>query len=907
MPDNKKRNNLNQRNNNSSKARAEKQEKQTLAFERSGKSTGKEKNSTTRRNGTSTDNKVERLEKNHKKPRYFAPNKNIHKDVKTTVKTREKSTSEESRLKNNKLVPRNGLHHQQTRNKPQISNKEKPKNNQRRKRRINVSFNRPGVIVIASLVLLLFLYFTFVLFRMQILNHQEMTELANNQYYRKIKIPPKRGDILDRNGKVLATTTNVFRVGITPKHVYSLSQSQTESEIVDTVSGILEMDKAEFAGYLADIEKDYIQIRKDVPQDKADLLDQYLAINQIGGFRLDAEPERVYLNEDVASQVIGFSGLNEDTLEGRLGIEYYLNDVLAGSAGYSYGARDNYLNQGDLPFSESAELSTNDGNTVTLTIDYEINKKLQENVREAVDLLDAGAGGMGLVMDVNTGEVLAMASYPYFASSDPTAEQTEVDFSGTWDPSGSETIDILSEHYWRNKVISDVFEVGSTFKTLTLAMGLEENITSEETIYSDDPIDVLDYTIKCWTEEGHGHETLADAFLNSCNPPFVQVGLNLGIDKFYEYVDAFGFNQLSGVELPGEARNIFHENPSLIDLATLSFGEQSGLNLMSFSKGLASVVNGGNLMTPTIIKQISNPAGTIVKTAEPKIERRVISEKTSDRVNQLLSRNDIMQGVNKVSAGYQLGGKTSTSVNEFTEELTMSYVSFAPIDDPEIMVIIVAQNVGNGELGSNSLISNVSGIVDYTLDHMHIERNYQSQQLDEMQQMVEVPDISGKTLEQLKAELNRQAVEVFPGVESMKTEDYIATIVPAPGTPIHYGSRIYAYPTMEIPEDPVPLPDFRGKNYNECLIAANSAGLVPQFIGDMSGLAVEQTIGESPQITEPEQETDPNVETPGEVDQTTPSGTTDQQSENKIEFVQRGTMIKITLQSETDDQGGNDG
>lgn len=836
MPNNKEHNkNFYRRDESGRKARAEKEKKEALAFRHSENST-----------------------KPPQKNRFFSPGENIHNDVNTTYKTSKRPTV---------------------------------------KRKRNVSFNRPAVLVIALLIAILFLYFAFVLFQMQVQKHDEMTELANNQYYRKVIIPPRRGDILDRNGKVLATTINVFRIGVTPKHVYSLIETQGTSEIIDTVSGLLSLDKDELKGYLDQKDASYIQIAKDVPQEKADLLDQYLALNQIGGFRLDAEPKRIYLNEDVASQVVGFCGLNGDVLEGRLGIEYQMNDVLSGSAGYSYGARDNYLNSGVLPFSESAELAAMDGQTVTLTIDDEINKKLQEQVKEAVDLLGAKSGGMGLVLNVNTGEVLAMASYPYFRSADPTAKQTALDFPGVWNPENTETINFLSDNYWRNKVISEIFEVGSTFKTLTLAMGLEENVSSEETYYDDAPIDVLDYTIKCWSEEGHGYETLSDAFLNSCNPPFVQVSLDLGVDKFYEYIDAFGFNQLSGVELPGEAKCIFHENPSKIDLATLSFGEQSGFNLMSYAKGMASVVNGGNLMTPHIIKQITNADGGVVSATEPQIERRVISQRTSQRVNKLLARNDILQGINKVTAGYQLGGKTSTSVNEYTDELTMSYAGIAPIDNPEILTIIVAQEVDNGHLGSNSLINNVSGMVDFTLDHLHIARHYQQDQIDNMQTTIQVPDLTGQTLEQLKAELNRESVEVYAGVPEMKPDDYVAMIVPASGTSIHYGSRIYAYPTTEIPEDPVAVPDFKGKNYNECLIAANSAGLVLQFSGDMTGLAVEQSI--APSTGSPSE--DP-IENPTGTDEDNSIDPADQQqSEAPNMFVQKGTVIKITLQSEAGD------
>ena len=804
---------------------------------------------------------------------FFKSNTNIPDDVKTTSKS-------SGRASNKKM-----------------SNKMKPRGKSRR-----------GILLVSAFILLLLIYYSTVLYEVQIKKHEEMSELANHQYYRKMTTAPKRGDILDRNGKVLATTTNIYRIGVTPKHVYSLLQSQTQDEIAENFAGILDLDLSEIKNELEKKDELYIQIAKNISQEKTDLLKRYLDAHQIGGVRLDAEPKRIFLNENIASQVIGFSSLNGDILEGRLGIEYEMDSVLSGQAGFSFGARDNYSYSGLLPFSESTEQSTKDGYNVQLTLDYQINKKLQEHVERAVKSLNAKEGGMGLVLNVNTGEVLGMASYPYFYSSDPSAEPLDLVYEDEWDPTDQDAIDFLMENVWRNRVISDVFEVGSTFKILTLAMGLEENITTEEKIYSDDPIDILDYTIKCWSGSGHGDETLADAFKNSCNPPFVQVALDLGTEKFYEYVDAFGFTKLSGIQLPGEAANIFHENPSPIDTATLAFGEQSGLNLMSYSKGLSSAVNGGNLMTPSIIKQITDQQGRIVSNFESQIERRVLSESTSDRVNNLLSRNDLMQGINKASVGYALGGKTSTSVNEFTEELTMSYASFAPIDNPEIMVIIVAQSVDNSTF-SDSLINNVSGLVDWILDYMNVQRNYTEKSIQNMQDTVALTELYGRTLEDAMYSLTYESIIVVPGTDDMKADDLILNMVPAPGTELHRGSKIYVYPQAEIEEDLVSVPNFSGKNYSECMIEADAAGLIVKFEGDYRGLAVEQSIAASDDLAmdlidglEDNVEIDPFLDEENNHNELeSEEGTmTDFNEKLKQTLVQRGTIIKITLQLDPD-------
>lgn len=784
--------------------------------------------------------------------------------------------------------------------------KSKKANFKANNRKYKIRINRIAIVFISVLILFVLIYYSTVLYDVQVNKHDEMSEVANYQYYSKIISPPKRGDILDRNGRVLATTTNIYRIGITPKYVYSLVNTQTENEIAETVAGILSLDASDVKSELQRVEETYIQLAKDISQDKADLLEEYLQINQIGGVRLDPEPERVFLNDNVASQIIGFSSLNGNVLEGRLGIEYELDSILSGQAGFTFGARDNYANSGLLPFTESAEQSTEDGYNVTLSLDYEINEQLQDYLERAIVSLEAEKQGMGLVMDVQTGELLGVASYPYFFSSDPTAELKEIEYENDWNPTEQETIDFLMENVWRNKAVSDLFEVGSTFKILTAAMGIEENITNEDKLYSDDPIDVLDYTISCYSGDGHGTETLADAFTRSCNPPFVQIALDLGIDKFYSYVDAFGFNNPSGVRLPGEAANLMHEDPSLIDLATLSFGEQSSLNLISYSKGLSSVVNGGNLLTPTIVKQITDQQGRVVQNFEPQIERRVISENTSSRINKLLERNDVLLGINKVSPGYLLGGKTSTSVDELTDSLTMSYVSFAPINNPRIMTIMVVQDIGKTEAYSDNMINPVSSLTNWILDYMNIERNYTENQLEMMEETVAMPDLYDQTLEEATYNLNYDSIIVKPGIAEMKATDQIKAFVPEVGTSLHHGSTIYVYPDAEIEEDLVTVPDFTGKNYNECIIAAENAGLIVQFEGDYTGLAVSQS------ILSPESAIKVELE---EIDQTeisdqdkaendiNNSGDSTQEEDNNTDanqdsvYVQRGSIIKIVLKS----------
>ncbi len=369
------------------------------------------------------------------------------------------------------------------------------------------------------------------LYNIQIVEHATFAETAAGQHYKKVAENPKRGRILDRNGLELAGTTYVYRIGVTPKDVYSITKNISRQEIADNIAACLNLDSHDVLIELEKTESTYIQLKKDVPRAEAEALLTYKRNADIGGIRIDAEPHRYYTNGSLASQVIGYTNYDNGNLIGQLGIELQYNALLTGEPGYTYVETDNYLGRGELPFSVPTSLRAKDGQNIILHLDVNIQKIAQEILAKAVKLYDVTQGGSILVMNPHTGAVLAMASYPYFSSSEPTARPDFI-LADEWEAMSDERIDFLSSEVWRNKAISNTYEPGSTMKAITASIALEEALTNESEIMNDAPLRVLDWKIECWYKPSHGLESLQQAFWNSCNPVFAQLRKGSGSPDF---------------------------------------------------------------------------------------------------------------------------------------------------------------------------------------------------------------------------------------------------------------------------------------------------------------------------------------------------------------------------------------
>jgi stage V sporulation protein D (sporulation-specific penicillin-binding protein) len=400
--------------------------------------------------------------------------------------------------------------------------------------------SRFGLVLFSLLLLGFASYLIYQLYQIQIVNYAVNAEKAAGQHYKKVAEMPDRGLIYDRNGIELAGTTYVYQIGITPKDVRSISENLSRDAIGAEIAQILELPEEQVLAAFEKKDSAYVQLKKDVAREPAEALMTYLGEHDIGGFAIDSEPRRYYTNGDLASQVLGYTRYDLGNLVGQLGLEMQYNDILTGSPGYTYVETDNYKNKGELPFSVPTSLRAKNGLNLNLSLDINVQRIVQEILAEAILSNDITNGGSAIVMDPYTGGVLAMASYPYFSSSDPTARPVTRE-DATWDGSSQENINYLSSSVWRNRAISDAYEPGSTFKTLTTAMAFDENVTRESDIYNDSPMYVLGQEIHCYTIVGHGMETLQEGFWHSCNPVFAQMAQKLGVTRYYQYIRAFGF------------------------------------------------------------------------------------------------------------------------------------------------------------------------------------------------------------------------------------------------------------------------------------------------------------------------------------------------------------------------------
>ena len=764
--------------------------------------------------------------------------------------------------------------------------------------------SRFGLVLFSLLLLGFASYLIYQLYQIQIVNYAVNAEKAAGQHYKKVAEMPDRGLIYDRNGIELAGTTYVYQIGITPKDVRSISENLSRDAIGAEIARILELPEEQVLAAFEKKDSAYVQLKKDVAREPAEALMTYLGEHDIGGFAIDSEPRRYYTNGDLASQVLGYTRYDLGNLVGQLGLEMQYNDILTGSPGYTYVETDNYKNKGELPFSVPTSLRAKNGLNLNLSLDINVQRIVQEILAEAILSNDITNGGSAIVMDPYTGGVLAMASYPYFSSSDPTARPVTRE-DATWDGSSQENINYLSSSVWRNRAISDAYEPGSTFKTLTTAMAFDENVTRESDIYNDNPMYVLGQEIHCYTIVGHGMETLQEGFWHSCNPVFAQMAQKLGVTRYYQYIRAFGFRDVSGIDLPAEATGLIHTDPTELDMATLSYGESATVTPIQLVNAYNAIANGGNLLRPRLVASITDSTGAVVREYAPETIRKVISEQTSTRLRELL-KGVVLYGTGSKAyvEGYLVGGKTSTSTDEQGKH-TLSYVGIAPIDSPQIVALIVLDKPADDKLTSTVAAKALGEIVSQTLEYLGEARNYSEQDVSRLTRLRDVPDLTGMTLAQARKELGTVGLNLEAAESGMGEQSVIRSQSPAPQAKLHSRGMVVVYPDPGPHEDWVVVPDFSKKTVSEAISAAAANGLNIRIEGDGLGLAVRQDPAPTHGAKTPVVSTTPVPETDetsaGETaapDETTSTGSSaDTIMTNDEGKLLRGSIVRIWFEA----------
>lgn len=550
------------------------------------------------------------------------------------------------------------------------------------------------------------------LFWLQIIDGKKYQDIDNRQISINRAVTPERGLILDRNNQELAVNIPVDTISMNPGIVRD-SEMGVE-DIADGISDILHIDRNEFLKKLKKDDQYELIVRK-TEKSNSEKLKKWIDKNKIAGIFFNQEDKRVYPNNNLAAQVIGFTGMDN---QGLTGVELSMERYLLGQPGFNQQYVD--ANGQKMPMSKETNYEVQDGLNVVLTINSDLQSYAEKVLQKAIDDYKVVNGGVAIAMDPRTGQILAMVSKPDFDLNNPfnlSPDATNKNLS-------NQQISYIQKKYWTNKAVSSTYEPGSTFKSVTASASLEEGIINPKSEVVDKPITVSGWPIH--SAEGHGKETFEQSVYNSDNPVFVKLALNLGINKFYSYVRAFGFNKLTGIDLPGEAMSIFQPKPAEIDMATASFGQSFQITPIQLITAYTAVENGGALLKPQIIKELTDSKGNVVKSFDTQKVRNVISQQTSDTLRGILE-GVVTKGTGKDAyiKGYDIAGKTGTSETfqngkRSKDVYIASFMGFAPAANPRISVLVVLDHPSVTSYYGGTVAAPVaSKIIKYALDDMN--------------------------------------------------------------------------------------------------------------------------------------------------------------------------------------------
>ncbi len=703
---------------------------------------------------------------------------------------------------------------------------------------------RKRIIFLLSAAIVIFFLLVVRVAWLQIVDGEELSFAAREQQTSDNAISPERGLIYDRNMKVLANNLSVETISITPKNVRSNSK-QTADQIAAKLAEILELDEESVLKKI-NKESNFEYIKRKVEKDQADAVRAYVAEYRLDGIKFSEDTKRYYPYGNFASQVIGFVGSDNVGLEG---IEMVYNEQLKGVPGRLVSA--NKTAGLEIPDNYESYYAAQAGKSVVLTIDETIQHFTEKHLENARIENQLEEGAAAIVMNVKTGEILAMATKPDYDLNEPFAVTAAVEekYPGIKEEleslEGSEynaKLTEVTQFLRRNKAVVDSYEPGSTFKVAVASMALEESAVGlNDHFYCGGSIKVADRTIHCANRNGHGAESFVQGVQNSCNPVFIEVGARVGREKFMDYIKGFGFREKTGIELPGETDGIFHsaDNFKEIDLATSSFGQSFNVTPLQMVTMVSAVANGGKLMKPYLVKQLVDEEQNIIEEYKPTMVRQVISEETSKTMCKILeSVVSEGGGRNAYVAGYRIAGKTGTSEKQprGNGKYIASFIGFAPADDPEIVCLVILDQppVGNTYYGGLIAAPVVKNILAESLQYMGIEPEYTQEELALVD--ITVPDVSGKTRKEAEAILK----EVGVSIEVRGQGDIILDQVPKAYSKLARNSKVIAYTEGEESKKTVTIPNVVGCYGSEANRGITNAGLNVRIKGlsTAGGIAV---------------------------------------------------------------------
>ena len=695
-------------------------------------------------------------------------------------------------------------------------------------RRANRIIQNRTMILMAVLGVLVFLILVIKLFSLQILRHDELEAKALDQQTRSTEVAATRGTIYDRNGNIMAISATAETVFLSPLEMdRALSDKDnpvawTKDSVAQKLSEILEINKEGILKKMERTDSQYEVLKLRVEEDVADQIRTFINDEGVVGVYMVTDAKRYYPYATLASQIIGFVGTDN---YGLYGLEARYNDVLDGETGLVVSTKD--PTGSDMLYGYEQYYKAQNGSDIVLTLDATVQYYVEKALSEMVTSTEA-QGATGIVMDVETGAVLAMASSPTYDLNDPSAVYESRLASLVKD--GQLDLADAQLRQWRNRAINDTYEPGSTFKVLTLAAALEEGVIDENTTFDcTGSIHVLDAIIHCSNRAGHGHQTLEQTAGNSCNPAFITYGLRLGTEKFYRYMKDFGLVNGSGIDLEGEALGIFapQETASELDLACYAFGQNFNTTPVALISAQAACINGGYLHTPYVVERVVDSEGNVLSSHDSTPVRQVVSEETSALVRQCLEYVvSSGTGRNGQVHGYRIGGKTGTADKGNTGEVVLSFMCFAPADDPKyIMLLTLDSPTGEGRGGGGTVAPYASRIMGEILPYLGVEPSYSAEEL--LGSDTTVNYVIGMTVADAEEKLKSKGFSV----KVVGDGDTVTDQTPEGGTVIPGKSRVILYAGSEKPDTLCTVPSLVGLSPSEANMAVSSAGLLLRFTG----------------------------------------------------------------------------
>lgn len=688
--------------------------------------------------------------------------------------------------------------------------------------------------ILIMAVVIIFLMTTTVarVFYLTIVRGEELSEKAETQQLKDTEITAMRGTIYDSNGNVLAQSASVWNVFIDPLNI----KDKQRDLIVDEFANLF--------GYDADEKKEFYDrtthqnhyelVEKKVENNIKEKLSKFVSKNELGGcIGTEQTTKRYYPYGTLASSVIGFTGADD---QGLSGIEAYYDEQLTGTNGRIITAKDAKSN--NIANDYETSIAATDGDSIVLTINQTIQYYLEKGLRETMNEYQA-KGAYGVVMNCNTGAVLAMSSLPDYDCNDPyklTYSKDKKAIKKLSDKTAKQEAESAAvQNQWRNFTVSDTYVPGSVFKTFVASAALEENVVNLNTTYNcTGSIQVDKYKMKCHYHPGHGTQTLTQGLENSCNPFFITIGQKLGVHNYFKYFDAFGFTQKTNIDLPGEASPQYYKEDQygIVELSSASFGQTNSLTPIQVCTGLCAIANGGKLLQPYLVSSIADANGKTVKKTQTKEIRQVISADTSEKVRKMMkSVVDNGTGKNGYVAGYSVGGKTGTSTklgeskNGEGDKYIVSFGAIAPSDDPEIAMLIIVDEP-NQDLGGGALCAPIAAqVTQEAMNVLGIEPKYNDSEMKDLSK--QTPNVVGKSLDEAKKTLEENNLNfVVVGDDSTITRQ-----CPSGADTIPNGGTVYLY-TDDSEKQTVNVPNFSGLTVNEAKDLASSSNLNIQIAGN---------------------------------------------------------------------------